>query len=83
MQRPEIEFAQTSFNTKYPQYEMQVNVPLAKQMGVSVSDILATMQGYIGGIYTADFTKYGKQFRVMVQALPDNRKALKTLMNYM
>ncbi len=59
MQRPEIQFAQTSFNTKYPQYQMEINVPLSKQLGVSVSDILATMQGYIGGIYTADFTKYG------------------------
>ena len=73
MQRPEIEFAQTSFNTKYPQYQMNINVPLAQQSGVSVSDILATMQGYIGGVYSADFTKYGKQFRVMVQALPEFR----------
>lgn len=73
MQRPEIEFAQTSFNTKFPQYQMEINVPLAQQTGVSVSDILGTMQGYIGGIYSADFTKYGKQFRVMVQALPEFR----------
>lgn len=73
MERPEIEFAQTSFNTKYPQYLMELNVPLAQQSGVSVSDILSTMQGYIGGIYAADFTKYGKQFRVMVQALPGAR----------
>jgi len=79
MERPEIEFAQTSFNTKYPQYQMEINVPLAKQLGVSVSDILATMQGYIGGIYTADFTKYGKQFRVMVQALPENRQNVNNL----
>lgn len=74
MQRPEIQFAQTSFNTKFPGYEMSINVPLAEQSGVSVSDILSTMQGYIGGIYSADFTKYGKQFRVMVQALPEFRK---------
>jgi HAE1 family hydrophobic/amphiphilic exporter-1 len=37
------------------------------------------MQGYIGGIYTADFTKYGKQFRVMVQALPENRQNIENL----
>lgn len=74
MQRPEIEYAQTSFNTKYPMYQMSINVPLAEQSGVSVSDILSTMQGYIGGTYTADFTKYGKQFRVMVQALPEFRQ---------
>ncbi|GGP05903.1 multidrug transporter AcrB [Cloacibacterium rupense] len=73
IERPEIEFAQTSFNTKYPQYQMNINVPVAENAGVSVSSILSTMQGYIGGIYTADFTKYGKQFRVMVQALPEAR----------
>ncbi len=73
MKRPEIGYAQTSFNTKYPQYMMNINVPLAQQSGVSVSSILSTMQGYIGGVYAADFTKYGKQFRVMVQALPGNR----------
>ena len=74
MQRPEIQFSQTSFNTKYPQYQMNINVPLAAQSGVSVSNILSTMQGYIGGVYAADFTKYGKQFRVMIQALPGDRK---------
>ncbi len=73
MERPEIQFAQTSFNTNYPQYEMVIDVARAKDIGVSVSDILSTMQGYIGGVYAADFTKYGKQFRVMVQAFPDAR----------
>ena len=79
MQRPEIQFAQTSFNTNYPQYEMVIDVPRAKETGVSVSDILSTMQGYIGGVYAADFTKYGKQFRVMVQALPDARNEVADL----
>ena len=79
MERPEIEFAQTSFNTKYPQYQMNINVPVAENAGVSVSDILSTMQGYIGGIYAADFTKYGKQFRVMVQALPEARSSAESL----
>ncbi|WP_312344355.1 efflux RND transporter permease subunit [Chryseobacterium binzhouense] len=79
MKRPEIEFAQTSFNTKYPQYQMEINVPLAKQKGVSINSILETMQGYIGGVYSADFTKYGKQFRVMVQALPENRENAESL----
>lgn len=71
--RPEIQYAQSSFNTNYPQYEMVLNVPKATESGVSISTILNTMQGYIGGVYAADFTKYGKQFRVMVQALPDAR----------
>lgn len=73
MKRPEIMYAQTSFNTNYAQYEIELNVPRAKQSGVSVSAIFSALQGYIGGIYAADFTRYGKQFRVMIQALPEDR----------
>lgn len=79
MQRPEIQFASTSFNTNYPQYMMEVNVPRAKESGVSLNSILSTMQGYIGGIYSSDFTKYGKQFRVMIQALPTDRNSAESL----
>ncbi len=73
MQRPEIQYAQSSFNTDYPQYEIDLNVERAKEAGVSVASILNTLQGYIGGIYAADFTRFGKQYRVYVQALPEDR----------
>ncbi|MHA6697686.1 efflux RND transporter permease subunit [Chryseobacterium sp. A321] len=73
MKRPEIQFASTSFNTNYPQYEIIIDIPRAKDVGVSVNSILSAMQGYVGGIYASDFTKYGKQFRVMIQALPEDR----------
>ena len=79
MQRPEIQFASSSFNTNYPQFEMVVDVPRAKESGVSLNNILSTMQGYIGGIYSSDFTKYGKQFRVMIQALPADRQSPESL----
>lgn len=75
-QRPEIMYAQSGFNTNYPQYEMSINVPQALQKGVNPSDILSAMGGYVGGRYAADFTKYGKQFRVMVQTAPENRSNL-------
>jgi len=73
MQRPEIMYAQSSFNTAYAQYELELNVPRAKQAGVSVSSIFSALQGYIGGIYAADFTRYGKQYRVMIQSMPEDR----------
>lgn len=77
--RPEIQYAQTSFNTDYPQYEIEVNVPKAKEAGVSVANILGVLQGYIGSIYAADFSKYGKQYRVYVQALPEDRANTESL----
>ncbi|MBU3013072.1 efflux RND transporter permease subunit [Polaribacter vadi] len=73
MSHPEVKYAQSAFNTNYPQYEMEVNVPLAKEKGVSVTSIFSTLQGYIGGIYASDFSKFGKQFRVYIQALPEDR----------
>ena len=56
MQRPEIKFAQTSFNVNYPQYQMDINVERAMQSGITVSTILSTLQNYIGGFYATDFT---------------------------
>lgn len=73
MKRPEIQFAQSSFSTNYPQLEMKINVPVAMEQGVDINSIFRTMQGYIGGIYTADFSKFGKQYKVYIQTKPENR----------
>ena len=72
-QRPEIQYAITSFNTNFPQYQVDVNPARCKQSGVSVSAVLSTLQGYIGGFYASDFNKFGKQYRVMVQSEPNYR----------
>ena len=73
MARPEILYASTSFNTGYPQYEIDLNVAKAKEAGVSISSIFSTLQGYIGSFYAADFARFGKQYRVFVQAKPEDR----------
>lgn len=70
---PEIQYAQSSFTTKYPQYQMDINVPLAKEKGVPINSIFSTLQGYIGGVYASDFSRFGKQFRVYIQSLPADR----------
>lgn len=79
MQRPEVLYAQSSFNTNYPQYEIKLNVAKAKEAGVSISSIFSTLQGYIGGIYAADFSRFGKQYRVYVQSMPDDRATVTDL----
>ncbi len=78
-QRPEVLYAQTSFNTNYAQYEMDINIPKAKEAGISVNTILSAMQGYIGSVYAADFSRFGKQYRVYVQALPEDRNSTESL----
>lgn len=71
--RPEILYATSSFRTDYPQYQLDINVPVAKELGVNINSIFRTLQGYIGSIYTADFTRFGKQYRVYLQAPPKDR----------
>ncbi|MDR0802961.1 efflux RND transporter permease subunit [Fluviicola sp.] len=78
-QRPEIQYATTSFNPNFPQYQFDVNVAKTKQAGLAVSDVLSVLQGYYGGVYASNFNKFGKQYRVIYQAEPGNRKDLQSL----
>jgi len=66
--RKEVQYAATSFNPNFPQYQVDVNIAVAKQAGLSVSDVLGVLQGYYGGVYASNFNKFGKQYRVMYQA---------------
>ena len=72
-QRPEIQYAYTSFSTKFPQYQVDVNAARCQQSGLGVSTVLSALQGYIGGYYASDFNRFGKQYRVMLQASPEYR----------
>ncbi len=80
-QRPEIKYAITSFNTGFPQYEMEVNVEKVKEAGISVSSLFSTLQGYYGSWYAADFNRFGKQYRVMIQAAPEDRETIESMNN--
>jgi HAE1 family hydrophobic/amphiphilic exporter-1 len=68
MKRPEIAYAFTSFKADYPQLQLEINDEKADQLGVSVKDILQTMQTYFGSAQASDFNRFGKYYRVIVQA---------------
>lgn len=72
-ERPEIATAQTSFNPTFPQYIIDIDPAMCKQAGISPKDILTTLQGYFGGIYASNFNRFGKLYRVMIQADPQYR----------
>jgi len=78
-QRPEIQYAATSFNPNFPQYLITANVAKIKQAGLSVNDVMSVMQGYYGGVYASNFNKFGKQYRVVYQADPQYRANLESL----
>ncbi|RYD93840.1 MAG: efflux RND transporter permease subunit, partial [Sphingobacteriales bacterium] len=68
MQRPEIAYAFTTFAAGNPQYQLDVDNAKARQLGVQVSDLLSTLQVYYGSSFVSDFNRFGKYYRVMVQA---------------
>ena len=71
--RPEISTAATTFNPTFPQYLVDVDVAKCKRAGISPRDVLSALQGYFGGIYASNFNRFGKLYRVMIQADPQAR----------
>jgi HAE1 family hydrophobic/amphiphilic exporter-1 len=75
MKRPEVAFAFTTFRADYPQFEIEVDAEKAEQLSVNVKDLLQTMGAYFGSSQAADFNRFGKYYRVMIQAEKDERAA--------
>lgn len=78
-QREEVMMAMTTFNPNFPQKQLEANMPKIKDAGITLSDVMGTLQAYIGSQYISNFNLYGKQFRVMVQAAPEYRSKLDDL----
>ena len=80
-ERPEIGRAITNFSLKYPQYRVEVDAALCKRRGVSPTDVLQALSGYVGGSYASNFVRFTKLYRVMVQASPEYRLDAESLNN--
>ncbi|MDE6264894.1 MAG: efflux RND transporter permease subunit [Paramuribaculum sp.] len=78
-EQPEVQVAMTTFNPTFPQYMIDIDAAKAKQAGISPRDILTTLQGYYGGMYVSNFNRFGKIYRVMMQANPESRVNPETL----
>lgn len=79
--RPEISAAQTAFNINFPQYIVDVDAAKCKKTGVSPNDVLNVMSGYYGGLYSSNFNRFTKLYRVMIQASPEYRLDMESLKN--
>jgi HAE1 family hydrophobic/amphiphilic exporter-1 len=66
--RPEIAQAFTSFRAAIPQIEVDVDRVKAKDQGIPLSSVFGALQSMLGSLYVNDFNRYGRTFRVMVQA---------------
>ena len=79
--RPEISMAYTTFDTKFPQYMVEVDAAKCQRAGVITSDVLSVLSGYIGGNYSSNLNRFSKLYRVMIQARKDYRLDKESLNN--
>ena len=77
--REEVMLAMTTFNPNFPQKEIEADMAKIKASGLTLSQVMTTLQMYIGSYYASNFNLYGKQYRVMVQASPEYRSKLDDL----
>lgn len=82
-QRPEIGKAFTFFTARNPGYKIIVDRERAKKLGVTLTSVFNTISTYMGSTYINDFTRYGRNFRVITQADTIYRKDIKDIGNYM
>ena len=78
-ERPEIESAQTTFNPNFPEYMIDIDAAKCKRAGLTPNMILSTLQGYYGGLYASNFNRFGKLYRVMIQAEQSERANFESL----
>lgn len=72
-QRPEIAMAYSSYAMNFPQIAVDVDAAKCKRAGISPNDVLNAVGAYCGGAYVSNYNKFGKVYRVMLQASPQTR----------
>ncbi|MUI55241.1 efflux RND transporter permease subunit [Aliivibrio fischeri] len=78
-QQPEIQYTFSTFRANVPHYYVDIDREKAKQLGVSLGSIFQTLQGNLGSMYVNDFTMFGKNFRVTMQADGQYRSSMDDL----
>lgn len=79
--RPEVAMAYSSYAMNFPQVAVDIDAAKCKRAGISPNDVLSALGSYCGGSYVSNFNKFGKVYRVMIQASPDQRLDKKSLDN--
>jgi HAE1 family hydrophobic/amphiphilic exporter-1 len=72
--RPEIGNIFTSFDPRYPQVKVELDREKARKLGVPVNEAFQALSSNLGGSYVNDFNRFGRLFRVYVQAEADYRR---------
>jgi hypothetical protein len=68
--RPEIGRVTTTFQPSTPQVKVELDREKARTLGVPVDSVFQTLQAYLSGLYVNDFVKFGRVYKVFLQAEP-------------
>jgi hydrophobe/amphiphile efflux-1 (HAE1) family protein len=72
-QRPEIGMLYTTFNPMTPAYQLEIDRETAKKLGVPIGEITSALQTFLGGVPINDFARFGRTYKVTMQAEPEFR----------
>lgn len=72
-QRPEVAMAYTTYAENFPQISVDVDAAKCMRAGISPNEVLNVLGSYCGGSYVSNYNKFGKMYRVMLQADPKYR----------
>jgi len=81
-QRPELAGVTSFFSASAPQIYADVDRDKALKQGVAVADVYQTLQAYLGGLYLNQFNRFGRQWRVFLQAEGDERRTEQDINQY-
>ncbi|RVU00123.1 efflux RND transporter permease subunit [Mucilaginibacter limnophilus] len=71
--RPELSSVFTFYSASFPQYMLRIDNDIAQQKGVTIENAMNTLSTLVGSNYETSFIRFGRQYNVMVQALPQYR----------
>ena len=78
-ERPEVEYAVSSYSRDYPKYKLDVDEIACKRMGISPKTVLNTISTFMAGAYIGSYVQYSNVYRVMVQADKEYRMSAASL----
>ncbi|OAJ95712.1 efflux RND transporter permease subunit [Vibrio bivalvicida] len=81
-QQPEISRTFSTFRANVPHYYVDIDREKAQQLGIPLSEVFQTLQGNLGSLYVNDFTMFGKNFRVTMQADSEHRSNMDDLQRF-
>src|SRR2546423_2642442 len=80
--RPEVSAINSGFSASVPQIYADVDRDKVLKQGVAVGDVYQTLQAYLGGLFLNQFNRFGRQWRVFLQAEGEERRSEEDIRQY-